>query len=123
MSPTASIRRRLVECQAAALDAALDDGPPEDVADKPRALLVRAIKGVDGFRLGPTLGGILLVGELQTQMNALLAKLDATLPRQSRETTMEMCRPALAEIVAAIPQLMLDVKRLDAFASPLAIWD
>jgi hypothetical protein len=123
MSPTAGIRSLLIKTEAAALDAALDDGLPEDVLDPPRAYLVRTIKAVDGFRLGPDPTGIALVGDLQMRMSVLLARLDRCLPRSSLETSMVQARPVLAEIVSAVPQLLDDIKRLDRFVSPLAMWD
>ncbi|MFM0261861.1 hypothetical protein [Paraburkholderia sediminicola] len=123
MSPTAGIQSLLIKTEAAALDAALDDGLPEDVLDTPRAYLVRTIKAVDNYRLGPDPSGIALVGDLQMRMSALLARLDKCLPRSSVETSMAQARPVLAEIVGAVPQLLEDVKRLDRFISPLAMWD
>ena len=121
-APTAGIQSLLIKTEAAALDAALDEGLPEDVLDIPRACLVRAIKAIDGFRLGPDPSGIVLLGDLQMRTVALLAKLDRCLPRTSVETSMAQARPVLAEIVAAVPQLLEDVKRLDRFASPLSMW-
>jgi len=122
MSPTTGIQALLIKTEAAALDAALDDGLPEDVLDAPRAYLVRTIKALDNFRLGPDPSGIVLLGDLQMRMNALLARLDKCLPRMSVETSMTQARPVLAEIVSAVPQLLDDVKRLDQFASTLSIW-
>jgi hypothetical protein len=84
--------------------------------------LVRAIRAVDNFRLGPDVGGILLIGDLQMRMNALLADLDRCLPRTSAETSMVVARPVLAKLVTEIPQLIDDAKRLHAFVSPLAMW-
>jgi hypothetical protein len=123
MSPTAGIQSLLIKTEAAALDAALDHGLPEDVLDTPRAYLVRTIKAVDNFRLGPDPSGIALVGDLQMRMSALLARLDKCLPRSSVETSMAQARPVLAEIVSAVPQLLDDIKRLDAYQSSLSIWN
>ncbi|MFM0071857.1 hypothetical protein PQQ86_11855 [Paraburkholderia sediminicola] len=123
MSPTASIQSLLIKTEAAAIDAALDDGLPEDVLDTPRALLVRTIKAVDNFRLGPYPSGIALIGDLQMRLAALLARVDKCLPKMSVETSMTQARPVLAEIVGAVPQLLEDVKRLERFVSPLAMWD
>jgi hypothetical protein len=116
MSPTAGIQSLLIKTEAAALDAALDHGLPEDVLDTPRAYLVRTIKAVDT-------SGIALVGDLQMRMSALLARLDKCLPRSSVETSMAQARPVLAEIVSAVPQLLDDIKRLDAYQSSLSIWN
>jgi hypothetical protein len=122
MSPSQAIRSALSKCEAASVGAALDDGLPEDLLSDPRMHLVRAIKAVDGFKLGPEVGGIVLIGDLQMRLNTLLADLDRCLPRSSVETTMAAARPVLAKIVTAIPQLIDDAKRLDAFASPLSMW-
>lgn len=122
MSPTAAIRSLLTKCEAACITAALDDGLPEDLLSEPRMYLVRAIRVVDGFRLGPDVAGIVLIADLQTRLNALLADLERCLPRSSVETTMAVARPVLAKIVTAIPQLIGDAKKLDAFASPLSMW-
>jgi hypothetical protein len=123
MSPTAGIRSLMIKTEAAALDAALDEGLPEDVLGTPRAYLMRTIKAVDNFRLGPDPTGIVLLGDLQMRLNSLLAQLDKCLPRTSIETSMVRARPVLAGLVSAVPQLLDDIKRLDRFASPLAIWD
>lgn len=122
MSASQLIRNALSKCEAACLEAALDGGLPEDLLSEPRMYLVRAIRAVDGFKLGPDVGGIVLIGDLQTRLNTLLMDLDRCLPRSSVETTMVAARPVLAKIVTAIPQLVDDAKRLDAFASPLSMW-
>lgn len=122
MSPTATIQSLLNKTEAAALHAALDEGLPEDVLDAPRACLVRAIRAVDNFRLGPDPSGIALIGDMQMRMSALLVRLDKCLPKVSVETSMAQARPVLAEIVSAVPQLIEDAKRLDRFVSPLAMW-
>jgi hypothetical protein len=118
MSPTAPIRQSLSKCEAACLNATMDDGLPEDVLDLPRHLLVRAIKALDNYPLKADPTAVALMGALQGRLGGLLQELNRCLPRANIETSMAKARPVLAEIVAAIPQLLDDVHRLDDLVSP-----
>lgn len=124
--PSKAIRHALTKLEAACLDAALDEGPVEDVLDTPRMYLVRAAKAVDGFRLGGVqpLGGVVLITKLQKELAGLLKQLDGCLPRMSVEKQHGAAsRAVLADIVAAVPGMLDDAKALDPFMSPLAIFD
>jgi hypothetical protein len=122
--PSKAIRHALTKLEAACLDAALDEGPVEDVLDTPRMYLVRAAKAVDGFRLGPDPTGIELVGKLQAELAALLAQLDRCLPRMNVEKQHGAgSRAVLADIVTAVPGLSDDARGLDKYVSTLAMFD
>lgn len=87
-----------------------------------RFTLQLLIKSISGFVLANDPSGIALIGDIQCRLDDWLKKIDSVLPRQSKEMSLREATPTLVTILDEVPAMIDDLKRLEKYLSPLAMW-
>lgn len=94
----------------------------EDALGPCRFTLQMLIRAVGGVRLTNDPSAIVLYGDIQCRLEGWLKRIDVCLPRQRKEMTLRDATPTLVEIIEQVPPMVEDLKRLERYLSPMAMF-